>query len=87
MLTNFLTDALISQIVQSSACALVGSLGWWGTIRIIDRIAGGRWAHYKRDILPRLQENPIALGIAYAGRSLSLGLIWYGAFAAVRSFG
>lgn len=83
---TFLTDATISQIVQSSACATAASIGWWVLLRLMDR-SNGRWRHYRDDVLPALRKNPLALALVYAARSFSVALIWYGSFAAVRTFG
>lgn len=86
-ITQYLTDAVISQVVQSGFCATVASLGWWVLLRLMDRSAGRHWHHYRETILPKLQDSPVALAITYAARSLSVAVIWYGCFSAVRTFG
>lgn len=84
---QFLTDALVSQIVQSSACAFVASLGYFLTLRSLDRVITGRWTHFRHEIQPQILSEPVAKAIYYGARNLGVALIWYGCFAAVRTFG
>jgi hypothetical protein len=80
-LSQFLTDATVSQIVQSSACAFVASVGYFSSYKLLGRQR--RWKA-TRD---KINESAIAVAINRAAHAIALGLIWYGCFSAVRTFG
>lgn len=77
---QFLTDALISQIVQSSACAFVASCGYVAAYKLLCQ-----QKHWKLS-RAKIEESPIAAAISRASHALALGFIWYGCFSAVRTF-
>ncbi len=80
-IAQFLTDATISQIVQSSACAFIASVGYVGSYKLLCRQK--HWKASRETIM----RDPIAVAINRASHALALGLIWFGSFSAVRTFG
>lgn len=81
MLGNLLTEATISQIVQSSACAFVASVGYITAYKLLCQ-----QKHWKT-ARTLIEQSAIAVSINRASHALALGLIWYGCFSAVRTFG
>lgn len=78
-----LTDLVLSNLYVQSVIAFVAAAGWWGTLRLMDCIAGG-WNFYRREVLPVVRKDPMATAVIFGCRSLSVAIVYYAAFAAVR---